>query len=344
MTWDDFRSNFKEFFTTRWCLIWLAEIVGVLGFFLAFVIGGWPGQINNCIWGDGTRQTLTAPSAHATAAQKTAYNKLISQLQAQVTSGQAPKGVALNSCYCENFSVSDVVLNKGGARQPTNTWFNLYSIGTSLIVALWVFADRKAGVTKFIGSAHSVLPHLYIFAVLFLGLGSMWFHGSLKEWGGVGDGLSMYTFVAFLVFYTIRRGICDKGWVFWLGYIATVVVFTATGEIWSELSPSTSSNVSLVLILLVVGTYAFCELIWISAIRGGGCAWLVSWRWWCGIACIGVATLFWSLSKTGKPLCSPTSFWQPHGLLWHPLAGGAAVFIYFYWRLDTNDAYQDKSS
>jgi len=338
MTWDDFWSNFRDFFTTRWFWIWLIEIVVVLGAFLAFVIGGWPGQINNCIWGDGTRQTLTPLPAHATAAQKAAYNKLISQLQAQVQAGE------VNGCYCEAFSVSDVVLNKGGVRQTTNTWFNLYSIGTSLIVALWVFADGKAGSTRFIGSANSVLPHLYIFAVLFLGLGSMWFHGSLKEWGGVGDGLSMYTFVAFLVFYTIRRAICDKSWVFWLGYVLTVVVFTATGEIWSELSPKTSSNVSLVLILLLVGTYAFCELIWISAIKSGGCAWLFSWRWWSGIACIGIATLFWSLSKTGKPLCSPTSFWQPHGLLWHPLAGAAAVFIYFYWRLDANDAYTDASS
>ena len=50
----------------------------------------------------------------------------------------------------------------------------------------------------------SYVPDLYIFCVLFLGLGSMWFHASLTQWGGVIDAASMYVFLAFLVFYSIR--------------------------------------------------------------------------------------------------------------------------------------------
>ena len=44
--------------------------------------------------------------------------------------------------------------------------------------------------------------------------------------------------------------------------------------------------------------------------------------------------MFWGLSQTGAPLCDPKGGFQPHGLLWHPLAGVMAVFIYFYWRWD----------
>ena len=54
--------------------------------------------------------------------------------------------------------------------------------------------------------------------------------------------------------------------------------------------------------------------------------------WGIGIAAIAVATLFWTLSQTGGPLCDPHSWFQPHGLLWHVLAGVTAVMMYLYWR------------
>jgi hypothetical protein len=327
MSWEEFWEQYRGF------VFWLGGIVVVLGAFLIFVAAGWPGPINNCIWGDGPRQTLTPPSAHASARERAAYSTEVSQLQALVNSGKQ------NNCYCEAFSVADAAATSGGVRQKTNTWFNLYSIVSSFFVALWVCFDRRAGVTTFIGSRRTYLPDLYIFAVLFLGLGSMWFHGSLKEWGGLTDDLSMYAFVAFLVFYTIRRGICANRWLFWIGYLGAAIGFTVASEIWSLASPSQSSIVSLVLVIGCVAVYAVCELI-VIPIMGGGCPWLTSWRWWCGIASIGLATFFWAASQTGAFLCSPGSSFQPHGLLWHPLAGAAALFVYYYWRLDTQDKFQ----
>ena len=53
---------------------------------------------------------------------------------------------------------------------------------------------------------------------------------------------------------------------------------------------------------------------------------------WCvAVGCILVATLFWALSQTGGPLCNANGP-QPHGLIWHPLAGVMAVLLYFFWR------------
>jgi len=52
------------------------------------------------------------------------------------------------------------------------------------------------------------------------------------------------------------------------------------------------------------------------------------------IEAIILATIFWVLSQTGKPLCNRDSLFQPHGMLWHPLAGVMAVLLYFYWRGD----------
>jgi hypothetical protein len=60
---------------------------------------------------------------------------------------------------------------------------------------------------------------------------------------------------------------------------------------------------------------------------------------WGGAAvAIILATIFWIFSQTGEDLCDPTSFFQPHGLLWHPLAGVMAVLLYFYWRGDEASA------
>jgi hypothetical protein len=50
------------------------------------------------------------------------------------------------------------------------------------------------------------------------------------------------------------------------------------------------------------------------------------------VVAILMATFFWKLSQTDGLLCWPKSGFQPHGLLWHPLAGLMAVLLYFYWR------------
>lgn len=319
----------------RGFIVWLAGIVLVLGAFVAFVLSGWPGRANGCLWGNDTPSPQGAaafipPSAHSTPAQRSAYAALVQQVARD------------NTCYCESFSVPDAALGPPGVRQPVNTWFNLYSILTSLIVAFGVYFSRLNGGGSKLIESNTWMPDVYIFAVLFLGLGSMWFHGSLKEWAGMTDTASMYTFTGFLVFFTIRR-LWDNPWLFWIGYLLTIAVFTILGEIISAASPG--ANVSEVLILVLVGAYlVFESILWAKDGTGSwyGNLWnhvwfgsdKVSWKWWTGVAAILTAMFFWTESQTGKMMCSPSSSFQPHGLLWHPLAGVCALFLYFYWRYD----------
>jgi hypothetical protein len=288
----------------RGFVVWGAGIVVVLGAFLVFVAAGWPGDANSCI--QPTHDTPPQP----------------------------------DSCYCEHFDRLAIRRNEGGVRQPVNTWFNLYAIFTSLTVALFVYFDRNSSSGGTAIRSHVWLPDLYIFVVLFLGLGSMWFHGALKEWGGVTDTLSMYLYAAFLVFYTIYR-LWDSDIFFLIGYIITVAVFTIVGELWQLAMPS--FPVSLIMILILVAAYlVFESIIWSGA--GGGSRWQNWWDhfwwfgsqasllWWLAVASIALATFFWTFSQTGRFMCDPHSAFQPHGLLWHPLAGAMAVLLYFYWR------------
>jgi Ceramidase len=279
----------------RSLIVWGTGIVVLMVPFLIFVAAGWPGSENCCIY-----DPAKPCSQHVLSTK--------------------------NSCYCEAFTPAEVKAGKPGVRQPVNTWFNLYSIVTSLLVAVVVFLDRKAGGARNTMQSDSWIPDLYVFAVLFLGLGSMWFHASLKEWGGIFDGLSMYVYAAFLVFYTIHR-LWIAEWFFWIFYLVTVVAFTVAGALWEwELK-------SLILILILVVAYLVFEvIIWARTARVMQGRLVPILLWLGAVVCIVAATIFWALSQTGGPLCDPKSAFQPHGLLWHPLAGCMAVLLYFYWR------------
>src|ERR1051325_9165824 len=65
-----------------------------------------------------------------------------------------------NSCYCEAFDVHEAMSNTGGVRQPVNTWFNLYSVLTSLLVAIVVWVDRKDGGGRNPIRSNSLIPDL----------------------------------------------------------------------------------------------------------------------------------------------------------------------------------------
>jgi hypothetical protein len=237
-----------------------------------------------------------------------------------------------DSCYCEAFNTAQAIKGAPGVRQPVNTWFNLYSILTSLMVASVVYYDRSNGVEGNPLRSSGWIPDLYIFAVLFLGLGSMWFHGSLKEWGGIFDGLSMYVFAVFLVFYSVRR-LWGSEVFFWLAYAGTVALFTFIGAVWDW------KYKSLILILVLVAAYFVFEvIIWQRSGKVMQGKALTVALWIAAVLAIIAATVFWALSQTGGPLCRPQDFFQPHGLLWHPLAGVMAVFLYFYWREDEEAA------
>lgn len=240
-------------------------------------------------------------------------------------------------CFCEDFVRGSI--GQPGVRQPVNTWFNLYSILTSGLVALMLYRDRRNGPTgENVMRSDNFIADFYVFAVLFLGLGSMWMHASLVAWAGNIDGLSMYVYAAFLVAYTLRRLVASNV-LFWIVYAVLVVLFELVSIFW------TSDNKSLVLILILVLLYLGLEVaVCITQRKAFQGRPLTIALWVLAVVSIGLATLFWSLSQTGGAMCWPRSFFQPHGLLWHPLAGVMAVLLYFYWREEkTKHASGDKA-
>lgn len=268
---------------SRGLYVWAIGAIVVLGAFLVFATTGWPGAADGCL-------------------------------------AQSP-----DTCFCEAVDAAAVFAHAPGVRQGVNTWFNLYALITSLVVALTVTKDRRAlgaGTPPNLMRSATAMPDVLIFATLFLGLGSMWFHASITSWGGVVDGLSMYLFTAFLPFYSIRR-IWNSAVFFWIGYPVTILLFTLLHH----------TLPSVVNIGILVAAYAVVEVvIWVrtKAVMQGRPKTRALWL--SAIAAILIATVFWALSQTGRPLCQPASVFQAHGMIWHPLAGVMAVLLYFYWR------------
>jgi hypothetical protein len=232
-----------------------------------------------------------------------------------------------DSCYCEHFERLDVLQHAAGVRQRVNTWSNLYSLVSASLLAFCVYADRKRsepGVAPNLMRSGTLMPDLYIFVVLLRGLGSMWFHASLTHWGGIVDGFVMYVYGAFLVFYSVRR-LWNNALVFWCGFLATIILFTV-------LHSRRPDSVFVLALVLFLAYLAVEIAIWIrtrKVMQGRPTTIML---WVSAALAILLATLFWTLSQAGGPMCWPRSGFQAHGLLWHPLAGLMGVLLYFYWR------------
>lgn len=248
----------------------------------------------------------------------------------------AANGMLEPHLYCEAFNLHDVETGARGVREPVNTWSNLYAILTSAFVAFMLFADRanphnpRGNVIR----SDSLIADAFIFVVMFLGLGSMWLHASLSKYFSWLDGLSMYLFAGYLVFYTLNRRLMPhlsatvRAWIFWPSYLTTVILFTIIGH-----AGASSELLIGILVLIYLGLEFF--FLPINAFRVRSLFIAEPWAclfWTLAALAMLNATMFRHFSVTGGPMCVPDSSFQPHGLLWHTLAGVMAVMLYLYWR------------
>lgn len=268
----------------RELMVWLGTTLGLLIPFFLFVALGWPGDPDPCV--------------------------------TEVSPGRP------NTCYCESFEAAEI--GEPGIRQPFSTLSNLYSVITGAILAGFIYSFRSRGFPPGANRMRSThfYPLLYLGVVIFLGLGSMWFHASLVRWGGVFDNLSMYAFANFLWFYTLVR-ITDNDLVFHVGYPTTTVLFTVLNALGIP---------GFVLVGVVAAVYLVLELciaVWMPKVRASRDVALAFYL--PAILSFLTAMLAWSMSQTGGKLCSPDAVFQWHGV-WHWGAGATAMLLYFYWR------------
>lgn len=304
----------------RGYFVWGGGTVVLMTALILFAVLGWPKHPDSC--------TNIDPDTHVQEVQK-------------FEGTEFPDVAHPDTCYCEAFKVEDVVSGKPGIRQGVNTFSNLYAIATSLIVLLLIQRDRaRRRMLNLFHDPDSWIPEVYVFAVLFLGLGSMWLHASLSASVSWLDGMSMYVFTCFLPVYTLRRRWQMKGW-FYAIYLGAVALFTTLNAF---------IDASVYFIMGIVFCYVLAELWvkhedlkkmgyvrWFDRLRIGLSpkGWMRSalMFWVMGLLSFAAAAYFRGASQTGEWMCKSDSWFQPHGLLWHSLSGVMAMMLYFYWRL-----------
>jgi hypothetical protein len=282
--------------------------------FFIFVANGWPGAMDDCL----------------------SDNK-----------AQKPS-ITENTCYCETFEIKDVKNGAPGVRQPFNTWSNLYVLISGPFLAFVVWSQRRKREDSRIPTddrnrfrRRDLYPIFYVQVVIFLGLGSMWFHASIVSWGGIFDQMSMYALIDFILFYTLVR-LFNKDLWFYIGYPVAFVLYFVLALLHA------SSVVVILITLIIYGILELIILIGKPDVRGGTYSWdswyeflnpynwaeiWVYWKYWIiGILSFVVAIILRGKSDTGGPLCiNCSSAFQYHGL-WHILCGITAVMIYYHWK------------
>lgn len=246
--------------------------------------------------------------------------------------------VVHNDCYCEN---APTRMSTGLVNQPGNTWSGLGPVVLGMIILGVLSYARPTGDNPM--SRPTFYSWMYAVLVVFLGPGSMAFHGSMTAIGGWLDQFSMSLFVTFVLLYDIFRftkwDLLANGKTYFI--IAFVIINVVLGVpllignytdmgMFGTLAFGIPAGVAILLQLIIGGVTVFSNgSVW-GVRRGksspGGQEW-----WWLVAAFLSFMIGFgiWLFSNTGGPLCDPNSGLQGH-VFWHILAMGFTPFFLFF--------------
>jgi hypothetical protein len=217
-------------------------------------------------------------------------------------------------CYCEAFA-------DGLVKEPMNTSSALAFSLVGLIIAVTLALNKPPSpVNRFTESMF--FPAVYVFLAIFLGPGSMFFHGNLASLGGFMDTFSMYCWVGFLIAYNILR-------IFNIRNCQEV----STGVMWVVIVAVTATAQQLigggdVVFGTLVATAIISEIV--VFIRFWGFNEWAHWQYFVfGLLNFGAAFVIWNLSRTGGPLCFP-SYWLQGHAIWHTMCAVTVGLLYIY--------------
>lgn len=206
-----------------------------------------------------------------------------------------PFDCAANPCYCE-------LPREGLVRQLGNTWSNLAAVVAGLVVAVHAAHGRLARARP-----HAALDLFGLLAppaLVFQGVGSMYFHGGLTTWGSALDAMSMFAIAGLLVTMQALR----LGWLTARGVLGAWLSVLVLGLAVGFVSPAVVAAGVFGLFLTILSTEVLLT-------RRGRTSTSSLFR--VGITAHVSAVGVWFFSAgEGLPLCAPHSVWQGHGL-WH---------------------------
>ena len=220
-----------------------------------------------------------------------------------------------DNCFCEP-------VMHGLIRQPINTWTNLAFILAGTLTLLVAISDLASPSAKRDGanliSSQWIYPGIYAYAAALIGLGSMFYHGTMIFYAQVADILGMYLLSTFMALYNLSRAFKLKGSVFFGSYLGINTLLGVISTLWPV-----SRRPMFVCIL---------ALILLSELMARK---LVPARMSMKMMVVAFASLVlgctaWLLDVNGL-FCLPNSWMQLHSL-WHIGMAAAIWFLYLCYR------------
>jgi len=222
--------------------------------------------------------------------------------------------------FCEGYE-------DGWIKQPIAVWSDLAFMAAGLAIVL-IAGTGSAAPSNPMSDSGSAIPLVYALAVIFMGPGSMFFHASMKKWGGWCDNMSIIIWAAFSFSYTLARLFQHWfGWPLWTLWILAGIIIGAAGLI-TAIWPGTHRWSQ----IITGGAFFLVELVLMIAIWSGSPPGFERSTGWF-LAVLGAfAAAFACWMPSGavwKAWCDHDSPVQGHGF-WHLLAAIGTLLVYCY--------------
>lgn len=224
--------------------------------------------------------------------------------------------------YCE-------IHHDGLFLEPINTWSNLGFIIVGLIIA-WQMMSGTFKMNINVLTQSDFISIFFSSMVVFLGPGSMMMHATYTSLGVEFDVLSEYLLCGFLVAYSTQR-LFHMGVKYFVSIFLLIIAICESVSRWKIYLP-VIGGIPNILVAVFLVLFAIPE-IFIVFVRHSNIR-----KRWIFAACITLVTAFliWYFSDTGRPLCSPTSWFQGHAV-WHLLDALAVYFLFRYFISENNN-------
>jgi len=216
------------------------------------------------------------------------------------------------ACFCE-------APRAAGWAQPSNTYSNLGYVLAGLLALGWSGSQPLLPGGANLMRRQRAYGLVFGVAIVVIGLGSLFFHGTLTFAGQFTDLLGMYLLSNLLLVYNLARLLRLKGGMFSALYVGLTAAFGGLMLIAPETRRYTFAlGIASALILEVV--------LYVRQHPKMEPPWLLS-----ALAVFGLAYVVWTLDGT-RAWCDPTSWLQGHAV-WHILgAVSASLAFVYYWR------------
>ena len=231
-----------------------------------------------------------------------------------------PDGVP---CFCEAYQTGDVI------KQPESVWSDLSFIAAGLFILFLAGAPNSSPDNPMVDPT-SFFPFLLGLIAIFMGPASMFFHASIKSWGGWFDSMSIMFWMIFSLIYSITRVWRWSTVTFWLVFLGLV---TAMGiiDIWPSLRQ--------IGYYFFGGVWGVFDLFIVIRAMGSSPFKGVTRTWWKYGLILGTFAIsmfgFWvfagGVTTSG---CDPTAVIQQHPIF-HTLSAFVVLFSYWYFASET---------